>query len=127
MNLNNIVSGVISSVNPWMTIGIQSSTGYTVNPDGTQVPTYNNYTMPGQVQALQYNDLMQVSSLNIQGERRALYLNGSWDGVVRADGKGGDVITLPDGSKWLVVFLFEDWSLNDGWVKLCITRQVGVS
>src|ERR1700674_1649819 len=113
MNLNNIVSGVISSVNPWMTIAIKSSTGYTTNADGTQVPTYTNYTLPGQVQALQYNDLMQISSLNIQGERRALYLNGSWQGVVRADGKGGDVITLPDGSVWLVVFVFEDWAMND--------------
>jgi hypothetical protein len=125
MNLNAIVSGAIASVNPWMTIGIQSSTGYTTNADGTQVPTYRNYTLPGQVQALQYNDLMQVSNMNIQGVRRALYLNGSWDGIVRADGKGGDVITLPDGSVWLVVFVFEDWSLNDGWVKLCITEQNG--
>jgi len=126
MNLHNIVGGVIASVNPWITVAISPSTGYTTNDDGTRVPTYGaTVYMSGQLQSLTYQDLMQTQGLNIQGTRRALYLNGSWPGVVRADGVGGDLITLPDSTVWIVNQVLEDWHYTSGWTKLCITLQDG--
>jgi hypothetical protein len=126
MNLNNIVAPIVAAVNPWVTALIQPSQGYTTNDDGKRVPAYGQ-SIPVQVQmqALQYNDLMQVSGLNIQGERRAMYANGEWDAVVRSTQEGGDLVTLPDGSVWLLVFQFEDWNSTGGWTKFCVTRQNG--
>ena len=125
MNLHNIVAPMIAKVNPWVTATMQSSNGYTTNPDGSRVPVYlASQTVKVQMQALQYNDLQQISGLNIQGERHAMYLNGRWDGVVRPDGKGGDLITLADGSRWLVALVLENWSYSAGWSKLCVTRQM---
>ena len=76
-----------------------------------------------QVQALQYNDLMQTSSLNIQGRRQAIYITGDYAGVVRADEQGGDLVTLPDGTVWLCALVLERWALSSGWVKIAITEQ----
>lgn len=124
MNLHSIVGPIVAAVNPWLLASIQKSTGYTTADDGSRVPSYapaENVLV--QAQALQYNDLVQIDGLNIQGERRALYLNGNWDGVVRVDGTGGDLITLPDGSVWLVVLVLENWADRDGWVKVAVTRQ----
>jgi hypothetical protein len=125
MNLHNIVRGAIRAVNPEIIVTVQRSTGSTTNPDGTRVPTYETIRgVRAQMQALQYNDIAMLDGLNIQGERRSLYLNGNWEGLVRADGKGGDVITFPDGTVWLVAIVLENWAFRDGWVKVAVTRQV---
>ncbi len=76
-----------------------------------------------QMQSLTYQDLQQLDGVNIQGERRAMYLNGDWNGLVREDQKGGDLITLPNGTIWLVAQVLENWCDLNGWVKLCVTRQ----
>lgn len=125
MNLSNIVGGYVAAVNPWVTATLTMSNGYATSADGTRVPAYlTPITVSAQVQSLTYNDLVQISGLNIQGERRAIYLDGDWEGVVRADNKGGDLITLQDGSNWLVAQVLENWSFQDGWVKVCVTRQM---
>ena len=124
MNLHAIASQYVAVVNPWMTVQIQVSTGYTTNGDGTRVPAYDpSVPVQAQVQTLQYNDIIQLDSLNIQGNRLALYMTGDWNGIVRSDQKGGDVITLPDGSVWLAAVVLEGWSATAGWTKLAITTQ----
>ena len=126
MNLHALVTNVISTINPIVTVSIQRSTGYTTSSDGSRVPFYAApVAAQAQIQALQYNDIVQIDGLNIQGERRAIYLNGNWEGVIRADQKGGDLITFPDGSVWIVAFVFENWADRDGWVKIAVTRQNG--
>jgi hypothetical protein len=126
VNLNSIVGGCVAAVNPWVIATIQASAGYAAGPDGTQAPAYAApVPIQAQVQSLQYNDIVQLDSLNIQGERRAMYLNGDWEGIVRADQKGGDLITLPDGSVWLVALVLENWSDTGGWVKVAVTMQNG--
>jgi hypothetical protein len=124
VNLNAIVGPVCASINDWVTAYMQQSQGYTTNPDGSRAPAYGPMTpMQVQLQALQYNDLMQVSGLNITGIRHAMYINGAWDPVIRSQQEGGDLVTLPDGSVWLIVFLFENWSRTGGWSKVAITLQ----
>lgn len=126
MNLNNIVAGCVAAVNDWVTLAIQPSQGYTTNDDGSRVPAYGptQYVL-AQMQALQYNDLVQVSGLNLTGERRAVYVNGDYDAVLRAAQAGGDPVTLlSDNSNWLIVFQFEGWDYTGGWTKFCMTRQL---
>ena len=124
MNLHNLVAGAVSAINPAITASIQRSTGYVTAADGTRTPSYAAaVSVQAQVQALEYNDMVQLSGLNIQGEKRAMYLNGNWEGVSRPDRRGGDLITLPDGSVWLVVQVLENWASQDGWVKVAVTRQ----
>lgn len=126
MNLNNICGPIVAAVNDWLTASMQQSQGYTTNSDGSRVPTYGPTTlMPVQVQALQYQDLMQVNGLNITGIRQAMYINGDWDAVVRSSQEGGDLVTLPDGTVWLIVFLLENWNRTGQWSKVCITLQNG--
>jgi hypothetical protein len=126
MNLHQIVSGAVSAVNPFITVTIQASAGYTTNADGSRSPAYAApVSIQAQRQALQYNDLVQLDGLNITGTRCKLYLNGNWNGVVRPDQKGGDLITMPDGSVWLVAFVAENWSDVDGWASVVCTLQNG--
>lgn len=121
MNLHNIVSGNITAINPYIRLSVQISTGYTTGADGKRVPTYARPQIVfGDVQALQYTDIVQLDSLNIQGERRKIYINGQVDGLVRVDNKGGDLITDPDGKVWLVAMVLEYWH---DWVSVAVTLQ----
>ena len=121
MNLHSIVSGAISVVNPPQSISVRVSTGNTVNADGSVSPSYAApVKVTANVTALAYNDIIQADSLNIQGVRRKIYINGDIDGLVRAENKGGDLITLPDGTIWLVAMITEHW---DSWTSAIITLQ----
>lgn len=114
MNLHHIVRGAIAVVNPDINVSLERSTGYTVAADGEQIPTYATLEGPGQVQALSAKDLQHAANLNIQSVDRKVYLYGNWMGVVRADQKGGDVLTFPQApgagpQDWKVVIVFETW------------------
>ncbi|CAE6857257.1 hypothetical protein R75461_07782 [Paraburkholderia nemoris] len=103
---------------------IQASAGYTTAADGKRTPLYAPAVpVLAQMQSLQFRDLVQLDGLNLQGERRALYLNGNWQGVLRPEVKGGDLVTLPDASLWLIALVLENWWLTDSWCKVAITRQ----
>ena len=122
MNLHGIVSTVISAVNPQLPVTLRLSTGtMTTLADGTRVPAYQEVDgVFAQVQAQTYKDIQQLDSLNLQGTRKVVYLSGEIDGLVRATSKGGDLITFPDGSVWLVALVLEQWP---DWVKAAITLQ----
>jgi hypothetical protein len=126
MNLHGIVSNAIGAVNPQVMVSVQVSTGNTTNPDGSETPTYAApVTILAQVQPLSWRDIWQIEGLNLQGTRKAIYLNGQVDGLVRALNKGGDLITFPDGSVWLVALILEGFNLTAGWTKAAITLQDG--
>lgn len=124
MNWHGLVAGAIGTVNPFITGTVQVSTGSTVNPDGSQTPTYDTYSgVSMQVQALTYKDLQQIDGLNLNGTRRAIYMNGRADGVVRSLMKGGDLITIaagPNAGVWLVALMAEQWP---DWAKAIVTLQ----
>lgn len=121
MDLRGIVSGVISAINPPTTLTLQVSTGYQTSPDGTRGPSYAApVTVYGNVQALAYNDIVQTDGLNIQGERRKIYIQGEVDGLIRSQGKGGDLFTFPDGSIWKVFIVFEYWP---NWTSVGVVLQ----
>jgi hypothetical protein len=126
MNLHAIASQIIGIVNPNVTASVQVSTGATTAPDGNQTPTYATpVDVPAQVQPLTTGDIRQLDSLNIQGVERAIYLNGHVDGLVRAQRKGGDLVTITDGPNpgiYLVTVVLEAWP---DWVKVGVTLQNG--
>lgn len=123
MNLNRIVGDTISAVNPCVQLQLQRSTGYITAADGTQQPAYAApLVVWGQVQALSFRDIQQLQGLTLQGTRKAVYLNGRWDGLVRSERKGGDLIIFPDRSVWLIAFVLENWH---DWTKVAATLQDG--
>lgn len=131
MNLHAVVRGAITTVNQDVPATLRRSTGYTTNPDGTQVPAYTDIPgIPVQVQALSYMDLKNIEGLNIQGVRRACYLNGAAMAVVRNLQVGGDLFifadgTIPEGNVWLVAHVLEQWGPGPEWCKCVLTLQVG--
>ena len=121
MDLRGIANGVSSTVNPNKTVTVRRSTGYTIGAGRKQVPSYASpVTGPGQIQALDANDIKQLDGLNIQGTVRAIYLRGVLAGVVRPDGTGGDLVEV-DGQTWLVVKVLEGWPT---WTKAAIVLQM---
>ena len=123
MNLHDVVKGNVGAINPRVQLSLQRSTGYATNPDGKRVPTYGApIEIWGQVQALQFRDIQMMQSLTLQGTRKAIYLDGRWDGLVRNERKGGDLITFPDGSVWLIALVLENWR---DWTKVAATLQDG--
>ncbi len=128
MNLHSIVSGAIGAVNPLVPIVVTRSTGYTTDATGKQTPTYAAViTVQGQVQPLQYTDIVMLDGLQIQGLRRKLYVPGDIEGIVRVDQKGGDLVTFPDatvpaGTIWKAVLVLEKWP---DWCSVAVTLQDG--
>lgn len=124
MNLHNLVSGVIGSINPHLTVQYKQSIGYATGADGTQSPGYADpVSVLAQKQPLTNIELTQVEAINQGGEKCALYINGTWNGVVRPQAKGGDLFILPDDSEWLVVIPLESWGMTAGWTKVAAVRQ----
>jgi len=124
MNLHAIAGPCVATINPFVAGQYQQSNGYTTSPDGKRVPAYlPAVSVQIQKQPMTYKDLMQVDGLNLNGEKAAFYINGDWQGVSRSANKGGDLITLPNGTVWLVVMLLENWSEMDGWSKVAVTLQ----
>ena len=121
MNLHGIVSPYIGTVNPLRQVWLAISTGYVTGTDGSRTPSYRPPVLvQAQIQALSYSDIQHLDALNIQGERRAIYISGKIDGIVRPENKGGDMITFGDGTQWLVATVLEYWP---DWVKVAATLQ----
>lgn len=127
MNLHAIAAPYVAAVNPLLQVTVQFSHGPTIQPDGSQVPTYSPpVTMMGQVQSLTFRDLTQIAGMNLTGTRRAIYLLGDVEGTVRVELKGGDLITFPDGRIWLVAMALETWGARgttDMWCKVAAVLQ----
>lgn len=112
MNLHQLVRGAIGAINPDVLLTVKISTGQGVTqPDGARPPLYNTFAnVQAQVQPLSTDEIHQMDSLNLQGTRKGVWLNGAVAGLVRATGQGGDLIVTPDQFVWLVAVVFEQWA-----------------
>lgn len=123
LNLHGIVRGAIGAVNADVTLGYQRSMGSTPGQGFKPQPIYGPVQqIRGQVQALSWKDLQQLDGVNMNGERRAIYLYGAANGVVRPAAQGGDLITDSDNNVWLVAQNLEQWPF---WCKVAVTLQNG--
>lgn len=97
----------------------------------SQVQTVASETMAtavsvlAQIQPLSTSDIRHMDALNIQGKHLAMYANLDLNGGVRVVLKGGDLVTLPDGSVWLVTEGAEQFYSSAGWSKVILTLQDG--
>lgn len=124
MNLNMLVGPIVAAVNPWTTATYRQSAGPTTAPSGARAAAYlDPVDVLVQKQALTWKDLQQVQGLNLNGEQAAIYVDGDWQAVSRPRLRGGDLITLENGSVWLVVKVIENWFDKDGWAKVACTLQ----
>lgn len=126
MNLHGIVRGAITSVNPDVAATLYRSTGYTTSTSGKQTPSYAVVTGSIQVQHLSGKDLKHAERLNLQGVLRSVYMFGDWQGVVRADEKGGDLLVFrpvpaDDLKVWKVVNVAETYP---DWCKVLVAMQL---
>jgi hypothetical protein len=122
IDLFNVARSQASVINAPVLVTIKRSTGYTTNGDGSRVPSYTTITgIKADVQPMTNQDLHQVEGLNMGGEKSAMYLSGELLGVLRADQTGGDIVEFPDGKKYLVVLVLEQWN---NWVKVAVVRQL---
>jgi hypothetical protein len=121
MNLHGLASSCTGAVNPDVEATIKTSTGSTPNPDGTLTPTYATATGLVNIQALAAKDIQHLNGLNYQGVEKKAYCYGAVNGIVRASNKGGDLLTLLDGTIWLVGPVFESWP---DWSAVGLTQQV---
>lgn len=127
INWHATANNAIQAVNPNVSAELQVFSGYTTAADGSRTPAYlPSVTISAQVQALTADELNQLDGVNLSGEKRAMYLYGRVLGVLRLAGAGGDLITLPDNTVWLVVQVLEQWnSANEPtWCKVAVTRQL---
>ena len=60
MNLHGIVSGVIGTVNPFVPVTLQQSSGYATAPDGERTPAYTASPQSVQVQALSAKEVQHL-------------------------------------------------------------------
>jgi hypothetical protein len=128
MNLHGIARGAIQVVNPFVLGRVIINSGYTTDPAGNRKPSYGPIfeNVPMQVQPVGFRDLSLVEGLNLQGTRRTIYLEGKLDGLIRVDGKGGDIVEFPPGTSfpfgtvWLVAMVLEQWP---DWVAVAATLQ----
>lgn len=128
MDLRSLANSVSSSVNDNMIVTVQASAGWTIDPATLkQVPDYSApVSGPAQLQALDGADLRQLDNINLQDVMRAIYLRGPLAGIIRANSKGGDLVTIEPPAPaqfcgtWLVTKVLETWPL---WTKCAITLQ----
>jgi hypothetical protein len=120
MNLHEIVSGAIGTVNPHIPATLKTSTGYVTADDGSRTPTYAQKNGMLQVQGLSERELRQMNGLNIAGILRKVYLDGDWHTMVRDTGDGGDLFVF-DTHTWKIVHVMETWP---DWSHVIVAQQV---
>jgi hypothetical protein len=125
MNIRGLANLGIRSVNKNIPVLWQTSTGYVTDAAGKRVSTFAQSTIQAQVQGISAGDMRHVDGLNIEGVKRAVIMYGNVQGVVRADQKGGDLLTFPEvpngvSRSWRVVSIMETWPT---WCKVIVVLQ----
>lgn len=120
MDLRGMANGAIQPVNSNIAVTWARPDGtFLTDPTGRRTANVTTSTVAAQVQALSANDLQHIDGLNIQGVKRAVYMYGDVQGIVRADQKGGDILTF-GGHDWRVVQVLETWPQ---WCKVVVVMN----
>lgn len=101
---------------------LKVSEGYTVSPDGTQIPKFIEQSKVLQTQSMSVEDLKHMGFANQQGQFMSIYADGMIPAIRRGMDKGTTLIYIvPYGETvatiWQVKYVIESF---DDWVKVLI-------
>lgn len=123
MNLRQRANVLTSRINPNISIGYRRYAGRTVNPDGTQAPSYDAETpVIAQVQSLGKKEVDHLSSLRISNCERMIYVNLQLQATDRVSQTGGDLVVF-EGAVWQVEAILEGWT-TAGWSRGAVSKQM---
>lgn len=115
MNLHEIVSNAINSINPLQDIKITPRGGYTVNQYGeTTVSEGSSYIVKADVQPVSGEDIKFINNYNESTVYKAFWVSSNVFGLNRPMAKSGDKIEW-NGKTYYVVNMPEDWYETVGW------------
>lgn len=115
MNLHEIVSSAVSSLNPFQTITITPRGQYTVNEHGeTSATSGTPYTVEADIQPVSSEDIKFITNYNQSTIYKSFWVSANAYGLNRPMARGGDMVTW--GNKtFYVVNMPEDWYETCGW------------
>ena len=115
MNLHEIVSGAINSINPFQTITITPRSSYKVDEYGEATPNEGaSYQIQAQIQPLTSEDIKFINSYNESTIYKAFWVSANTFGLNRPMAKGGDKVVW-DSQIYYVTSMPEDWYETSGW------------
>ena len=125
MNLHEIVSSAISSINPFQEITIISRGGYMVNDFGEQVVCKDKETkVMADVQPVSAEDIQFINNYNQSSVYKSFYVSEDVHGVNRQLAKAGDLI-IWNGNTYYITSLKEGWYDTCGWNHFIGVLQLG--
>lgn len=115
MNLHEIVSNAISSINPFQSVTITPRGDYTVNDYGeTTVAEGEPYTVMADVQPITDEDVKFINNYNESTEYRAFWVSANVSGLNRPKMRSGDKVEW-SGKTYYVTSMPEEWYDTVGW------------
>ena len=114
LKLRSIANSMTVAVNENTEATIKISTGYTVTPDGTQVPSYESFNRVLQLQSVPSSDLEYMGFANQQSLYMYAYGDDFFEILDRQDETGNAIVeTIKYGDNsiyvWQVVKNAEPW------------------
>ena len=115
MNLHDIVSSAITSVNPLQSITITPRNGFTTDEFGEATSSLGEpYTIMADVQPTASEDIKFIKNYNESSVYKTFWVSANTFGVNRPMAKGGDKVDW-NGQEYYVVNMPEDWYATCGW------------
>lgn len=125
MNLHDIASSVIHSINPLQDIQIIRKGGYTVNVYGEATPvTRDTISVKADIQPVASEDIKHINNYNSSTIYKAFWISEYSHGLNRPLAKSGDIIIWNE-KKYYVVSMNEDWYETSGWTHIVGALQLG--
>ena len=127
MNLHEIVSSAINSINPFQSITITPRGSYTINQYGEREAVSGlSITVLADIQPVSSEDIKFINNYNQSSIYKSFYVSEDVHGINRPLAKAGDIITW-NGNKYYVTSLKEGWYDTCGWNHFIGVLQLGGS
>lgn len=125
MNLRKLANAGTKTINPNIPIIWDRSVGYSTNAAGKQTPNVVTTTVYGNAQGITGEEIQHIDAISMQGVYRKVYMYGNVQGIVRTDGKGGDILKFPEApgeanKNWKVITVMETWP---DWASVLVELQ----
>lgn len=122
LRVRSLANSMTVAVNGNVDAILKVSEGYTVSPDGTQIPKFIEQSKVLQRQSMSVEDLKHMGFANQQGQFMSVYADGMIPAIRRGMQLGTTLIYIvPYGETvatiWQVKYVIESY---DDWVKVLI-------